>query len=122
MTPSCGNDLHLDEVKRAQLAGMCRNKNLRNAQFTRDNPKDWQPRNVLDPETGVGFTEPKAWNYIADLLEAGHPVQVIVLDKPPGKLGYVMTTIMPNGSILYIKLQLSNKALGRSFHYSYIER
>lgn len=109
----------LDAAKRQQLASYCRNKNLRNATFTPENPKDWQPGNVIDPDTGCGFTESKAWTFIADLLEGGCPVETIELHKPAGKLGYVITKAMPGGKDLYIKLQLSSKVLGRSFHYSY---
>ena len=112
----------INAATRRQLASYCRNKNLRTATFTRENPKDWQVGNVIDPDTGCGFTEPKAWSFIADLLDGEHPVQVITLDKPPGKLGYVLKKVMPNGESLYIKLQLSDKVHGRSFHYSYHER
>lgn len=121
MTPNQGAPM-LDAAKRQQLAGYCRNRNLRNATFTPENPKDWQPGNVIDADTGCGFTESKAWNFIADLLESGCPVKTIELDKPAGKLGYVIMKVMPNGKSLYIKLQLSSKVLGRSFHYSYNER
>lgn len=106
---------------RQQLAAYCRNKRLRSAEFKNDRPIDWQPGNVIDPDTNCGFTEGKAWNFIADLLDANHDVEIVELKMPPGKLGYVMKKEMPDGRTVYIKLQLANTVIGRSFHYSYRE-
>lgn len=36
------------------------------------------------------FTEPGAWEFIAELLEGGHSIQEIKLDNPEGKTGYVL--------------------------------
>ena len=57
------------------------------------------------------------------MLEDGHPVEVMRLDKPPGAKGYVMKIdIEPDRPKLYIKLQLgSGKIIGRSFHYSELD-
>lgn len=53
-------------------------------------------------------------------LENGHPVEVIQLDRPPGRSGYVMhVSLGPGQSPLYVKLQLgAGIVIGRSFHYS----
>src|SRR6267143_6568637 len=47
---------------------------------------------VVDPHDADQqvFTEAGAWEFIAELLEAGHPIQEIELDNPAGKRGYVL--------------------------------
>ena len=66
------------------------------------------------------FTSGGAWEFIATKLEEGHSVEVVELQKPPGKKGYVMKIDLdPGDQPLYVKLQLgSGKVIGRSFHYS----
>lgn len=75
---------------------------------------------VVNPESGLPFTEVRAWEYIADLLDANHPLTEITLEHPPGELAYVMTVSLAERTPeLYVKLQLlRRKVLGRSFHYS----
>ncbi|MCP4655336.1 MAG: hypothetical protein GY856_07950 [bacterium] len=75
---------------------------------------------VRDPASGESFTEAGAWHFIADLLESGHPIDEVVLRKPPGKLAYAMIVdLAPGQPALYVKLQLgSGKVIGRSFHYT----
>jgi len=53
-----------------------------------------------------------------ELIEAGHPIKTIILDKPPGKIGYVLITEgAPGRPDIYIKLQIgSGRVYGRSFH------
>lgn len=77
---------------------------------------------VVDPNDADQqvFTEPGAWEFIAEQLEAGRPMLEIKLDTPAGKTGYV---VMASGGEkrpdIYVKLQLgSGKVIGRSFHYS----
>ena len=66
------------------------------------------------------FTDVGAWEFVTWLLEAGHPIEVITLDKPEGKPGYVLKyQANPSERVIYIKLELgSGKVIGRSFHYS----
>ncbi|MYB34705.1 MAG: hypothetical protein F4X92_06205 [Gammaproteobacteria bacterium] len=66
------------------------------------------------------FTNEAAWELIASKLEANHPVEIIELQKPMGKKGYVMIiSLEPDKPPLYIKLQLGSGVIyGRSFHYS----
>src|SRR5712691_2552578 len=54
-------------------------------------------------------TEPGAWEFIADLLEAGSPMLEIKLDTPAGKTGYVV--VASGGEKrpdIYVKLQLGS--------------
>ena len=61
-----------------------------------------------------------AWEFIADLLESGHPIEEVELHSPPGRKGYVMLVDAQQSQAIYIKLQMgSGKIIGRSFHYSY---
>jgi hypothetical protein len=105
---------------RRELARMARRKDLRIVIWTRLRPSEWRPTEVNNPESGLPFTEVRAWEYIADLLDGGHFLEEVTLDQPPGELGYVMIVpLEPKMPDLYIKLQfVGGKVLGRSFHYS----
>ena len=72
------------------------------------------------PESGMPFTDVGAWEFIVDCLNSNCPIEVITLDKPEGKPGYVMRVKpRPDSCIIYIKLELgSGKVIARSFHYS----
>jgi hypothetical protein len=105
---------------RKELSRCCRKPRGRSASFSPAAPTDWNPSRVADPrdEEGRAFSDLTVWDYVADLLDQGTPVEVITLDKPRGKTGYVMKVPSPGG-VIYIKLQLSPPGvLGRSFHYS----
>lgn len=106
---------------RSELARLCRASKQRTSEFSREKPTRWNPGTVLDPDDVDQrcFTPLRAWEYLADRLDAGHPVEVIALDKPLGKKGYVLKIMQPDKKILYIKLQLCPPGVhGRSFHYS----
>ncbi len=108
------------EVARHQLVALVRKKKARFVEWTARQPTEWRPYEVLNPDTGLQFTSSSAWALIGDLLERGHPMQEIVLRKPPGKRAYVLIVELdPAYAPLYIKLQLGNgKVICRSFHYS----
>ena len=117
--------LEIDDSIRHQLMTLSRRKG---AQINENHPKRparWHPRQVHNPNGIIHttFTDASAWEYIADLLESGHPVEVIELDKPPGAKGYVMHSQIEAGKPnLYIKIQLgAGKVIGRSFHYTRIK-
>ena len=106
---------------RHELAVLARRKKARVVQWSSERPSDWRPSQVREPSTDMPYTEVGAWHLIADLLDRGHPLEEIVLCKPPGKRAYVMhVELEPGQPRLYIKLQLGNgKVIGRSFHYSF---
>jgi hypothetical protein len=104
---------------RRQLAVLCRRRGSRIVEWSEESPCDWRPRSVIDPSTSQPFNADGAWEYIADQFESGHPFEPVLLEKPPGRTGYVFTKLMPNGRTLYVKVQLLNGVVsGRSFHYS----
>jgi hypothetical protein len=106
---------------RSELAANCSRSRCRTATFSRERPTRWAPSTVLDPRSAEGhnFTDLTAWDYILERLEAGEPIEVIKLDIPAGKNGFVMKIEQPDKQILYIKLQLARPGVvGRSFHYS----
>lgn len=80
----------IDDGLRKELAKFCSSKRTYRSDFSPTMPTHWSPQHVKHPVTGDAFTDPGAWNFVKDLLEAGHPVEVIILDKPPGKKGYVL--------------------------------
>lgn len=106
---------------REHLANLCENKKCRVSGFSPQVPTRWEPTSVINPETGMAFTEQGAWWFVAARLRAGEEVEEIDLDIPPGKTGYVMKIDLdPARPPLYVKLHLggSGKVFGRSFHYS----
>lgn len=110
----------IDDATRRLLVQRVRNRRLRSENFQRDRPVDWRPWQVRNPNSFLGatFTDMTAWNFIADCLENGEPVEVAELDKPKGARGYVMK-IELGPDVLYVKLQLTgSKVIGRSFHIS----
>jgi len=105
---------------RDELIVRARNKKTRAVEFTVQAPCEWRPGQVLQPESGLPFTEVGAWNFIADILESGCDVKELILEKPCGKIAYVIrTTGYPGCPDIYIKLTFSaGKVHGRSFHNS----
>ena len=112
----------LKESIRRELIVLARRRHARTSQFSRNRPTNWCPGQVRNPHGTLDryFTKAGAWEFIATRLEAGHPVEIVELRKPPGAKGYVMKIdIEPGQPQLYVKLQLqSGKIIGRSFHYS----
>ena len=79
-----------------------------------------RPTEVLNPECNIPFTDISAWHFVADRLEEGCAVAIVILRKPPDKIGYEMR--LP-GSLgqpqIYVKVRLhGNRIIGRSFHNS----
>lgn len=70
------------------------------------------------------FTDDEAWQFVADLLEAGQPIEVIDMNDKPGTYGFVMIVdVAGHDRSLYIKVQLgAGVVIGRSFHWSTIDR
>src|SRR5438132_864689 len=93
---------------RRDLARLCRSRKTRTAEFTRSQPTQWQPFRTIHPETKETFTEDGAWQFVADLLDAGQPLTEVALKKPPGKKGYVMEIPVKGWRPIYIKLQLGS--------------
>lgn len=109
-----------EEIRR-RLAAFASSRRTRNREFTRDRPCDWQATGLTDPRSKVPFTDDGAWEYIAEQIIAGVEIEVIELEHPPGKRGYVMKLPSANTQIaIYVKLQISsNCVFGRSFHLDY---
>lgn len=118
--------MKLSDPIRHELIVLARRREARVTAFSPDRPTEWRPGQVRNP-TGMldaCFTDASAWELIATKLEEEHPVELVTLRKPQGAKGYVMKIeIEPDAPLLYVKLQLgSGKIIGRSFHYSEIEK
>lgn len=99
---------------RHQFATLARRKKAR----VLDKPNKWRPYEVICPETGTPFTEAVAWEFIAELLDQGEPLEEVPQEQPPGVTAYAMQVALA-GETLYIKVRLgAGCILGRSFHYS----
>jgi hypothetical protein len=83
-------------------------------------PTEWTPGKVTNPEVDMPFTDAGAWLFVAQVLDAGHPIQQVTLRQSRSEAAYVMLVdLKPGAPKLYIKLQLKGgKICGRSFHYS----
>jgi hypothetical protein len=105
------------EIRR-ELARLAGSKRTRQTAFTEEFPTDWRPLQVRNPRTATYFTEPGAREFIVELITTGHPIEVVILERPEGKKGYVLITAGCQGSPdIYIKLQLGSGVVrGRSFH------
>jgi hypothetical protein len=106
---------------REELIRLCKNRKTRRVIFTKKAPCDWQPTSVIHPKFGGYFSHPGAWEYVAELLEEGHPFEEVTLSEPPGGRAYVMNVDLgPRQPKLYVKIQIkAGCVFGRSFHYSY---
>lgn len=104
-----------------QIALMARSRRTRTSAFTKERPTDWNPQNVMRDDIGLAYTDDSAWNKLADLILAGHPVEALKLDKPVGATAYVLKWA-EGTQMVYAKLQpVGRKVLGRSFHISTIQ-
>lgn len=108
--------LERHDQKRIELANYARNKRTRSLGW----PREWRPGSVLS-KSGLPFTEPGAWGFIAEKLLEGHEIKKIILDNPSGKEGYVMKVkTRDKDSLVYIKVHFGSRGIvGRSFHYDY---
>lgn len=105
---------------RRELAMLARRRDLRINVWSREMPLEWNPTQVIDPETDMPFSDSSAWHYIANLLDTNYPFQELELRQPPGDVAYeALTVLRPDLPKLYIKIQKkSGRIIGRSFHYS----
>lgn len=105
------------ETFRREAVRMCRSSHTRTNVFTPGAPTHWSPQEVTNPNTELPFSSSEAWDFIAELLEGGCEIEMVELEKPPGKTGYVIkVNLDTEQSDLYVKLQLGKKIIGRSFH------
>lgn len=105
---------------RLELARLARTRRKRFNQWSSEIPCEWNPFQVINPETGIPFGDASAWHFIANLLETDHPFQKVNLRVPPGAIAYeTEVSLAPDLPKLYIKVQSRNgRILGRSFHIS----
>jgi hypothetical protein len=107
-------------IVRSELSRLAKRKEDRITEWSRQVPTEWTPGKVVNPEVDMTFTEAGSWQFVAELLDTGHPIQQIVLRQSRSEVAYVMLIdLKPGMPKLYIKLQLKGgKICGRSFHYS----
>lgn len=107
-----------DEIRR-EIIARARDKKRRFYAYTDLRPCVFNPEQV-ENESGFAFSPEGAWQFIANKIEDGEPLEEKRLDIPPGEIAYVMQVDLKNGNArIYIKVQLlGNGILCRSFHYS----
>jgi hypothetical protein len=104
---------------RSRLIALAQSRRTRRVEFTTGAPSRWQPRQFTDPRFGQAFTDEGAWDYIVEMLRQEAVIEEIVLEKPPGKIGYVLKLPGANNRRIYVKLQVcGDHVRGRSFHES----
>ena len=109
------NDKDRSELVRRARGG----RRTRRTLFSEKYPSKWHPTSLVHPVQGDPFTIDNCWEWIADAIDAGAPVEVITLRQPPGKRGFTMVLEGHQGEKVYVKLQLlDDLVLGRSFHIS----
>ena len=103
-----------------RIVGLARNPRRRSSEFSAGRPCDWRPHltdSRLDP--AYRFTPAGAWEFIAAHVEAGGDLYLTELQKPKGRLAYVIF-IAPSSSWrgVYVKFEITHPGLyGRSFHH-----
>ena len=95
--PPCASD----EVRR-QLLNFCSSERTRHSEFTVAAPTQWQPGTVRHPETGEPFTPKGAWDLVSECLDQGYALEIVILQQPAGKKGYVMKVPGFGGETIYI--------------------
>jgi hypothetical protein len=102
---------------RNELIRLCSSQRTRDATWTKEAPTKWNPSEAYDPESDEPYTPAGAWQRIVEELTAGCTLAELIMDKPPGKKGYVFHFQDARGERIYVKLQLvSGGVRGRSFH------
>ena len=102
---------------RKELVRLTSREATRRSEFSNKAPTKWHPQQARDPITGAPYTPIAAWERVHAELNNGCKLGSIVLDKPPGKIGYVFHFADGEGKLIYVKLQiLSGFVMGRSFH------
>ena len=104
----------------AEIARLGRYASSRRQDFSPSSPCDWSPHVIVDPETGLPFSDASAWQLICKLLdECPESFHEMRLRKPPGQIAFESVLTLPSHDCIYIKVQLfQGKAYGRSFHRS----
>lgn len=106
--------------KLAEIARLGRYASSRRQDFSPSSPCDWSPHVIVDPETGLPFSDASAWQLICKQLdESPESFHEVRLRKPPGQIAFETVLTLPSHDRVYIKVQLfQGKAYGRSFHLS----
>lgn len=109
---------------RETLARLCASEKFRGVGRPPRRPSRWNPFTVDKPGLeayNIKFQDVTAFEFCAEKLQSGHPLERITLEQPEGCYGYVMRFPQLGGRELYVKLELSaarDFVFGRSFHYS----
>ena len=111
--------VYADESVRADLLRRCADTRLRSVTHSRERPCCWMPGTVRNPVTDAPFRPAEAWDYVARMISAGIPIEIIELDLPPGKRGFVIKPTGVGGEVIYVKFEFgASGVFGRSFHAS----
>ena len=104
----------------AEIARLGRYSRTRRQDFSPSSPCDWSPHVIVDPETGLPFSDASAWQLICQQLEESpESFHEVKLRKPPGQIAFETVLTLATKDRVYIKVQLfQGKAYGRSFHLS----
>jgi len=106
--------------KLAEIARLGRYASSRRQDFSPSSPCVWCPHVIVDPETGLPFSDASTWQLICKHLdECPESFQEVRLRKPPGQIAFETVLTLPSNDRVYIKVHLfQRKAYGRSFHIS----
>ncbi len=117
-------DEALTQEQRRVLSAYCRTPEKRILARALDEAHRWEPFIIKHPETGALFNDGTAWDFIADCLEAGHPIRRSPADKEKGRPFPALEMIVDVSNSerrLYMKvafIRQRDMMLGLSFHYS----
>lgn len=110
---------YADEAVRQDLLRRTASERTRHVTNCRERPSKWRPGSVRSPATGAPFRPDEAWEFARAALASGIPIEIMELDLPPGKRGFVIKPVGVGGEVIYVKFEFGAKGVfGRSFHAS----
>lgn len=110
---------YADEAVRQDLLRRTSSERTRHVTNCRERPSKWRPSSVRNPATGVPFRADEAWDFARAAIASGIPIEIIELELPPNKRGFVIKPVGSGGEVLYVKFEFgASGVFGRSFHAS----
>src|SRR5438128_2525080 len=92
--PKCGSSWVAEQEKedlasiRSELSRLAKRRQDRITEWSRQMPTEWTPGKVTNPEVDMPFTDAGAWLFVAQLLDAGHPIQQVTLRQSRSEAAY----------------------------------
>ena len=108
------------EAVRPALRTLCLDRSSRINGRNADSANRWRPFTVREPDTQMLFTDEGAWEFIADCLRDGCPVECMPPTPAFPDFAYYMVKAVRGDKKIYMKIAIRPPVriiVGVSFHY-----